>query len=93
MSKIIIFDPRGSGHCVYDDDDDDQPEQFDLLLLGPVEIRRASHVEPDPEGCWSADLSPVKGPMLGPFARRRDALRAERQWLEEHWLVGATTRR
>jgi hypothetical protein len=33
---------------------------------------------------WSANLSPVRGPKLGPFPRRSQALAAERQWLEQH---------
>jgi hypothetical protein len=50
-----------------------------------VAIRRASQVEPDAAGLWWADLAPVGGPMLGPFARRMQALTAEQTWLEK-WL-------
>ena len=50
-------------------------------------IARASHVEPDPDGRWQADLRPVGGPVLGPFDRRSEALAAELAWLEAHWLV------
>jgi hypothetical protein len=68
----------GSVQCIYD-------ETIDLQALGPLSISRASHVEPDAEGRWWADLQPVDGPKLGPFARRSDALTAERSWLEAHW--------
>jgi hypothetical protein len=34
-------------------------------------------------------MSPVHGPVLGPFPSRSDALTAERQWLEAHWLTQA----
>jgi hypothetical protein len=61
-------------------------ESIDLTALGQPVIRRASHVEPDAEGRWSADLQPVAGPVLGPFDRRSDALAAEHAWLQEHWL-------
>ena len=61
-------------------------EAIDLAALGPLDIERASHVEPDPQGRWLADLSPVGGPVLGPFERRSDALMAEVYWLEENWL-------
>jgi hypothetical protein len=44
-------------------------------------IRRASHVEADKAGRWFADLSPVAGPVLGPFDRRSEALAAEHEWL------------
>jgi hypothetical protein len=62
-------------------------ERLDLACLGRVEIRRASHVEPDEEGRWWADLSPAAGPVLGPFDRRSDALAAESAWLERHVIA------
>jgi hypothetical protein len=55
-------------------------------VLGQLTITRASHVEPDNRGLWQADLTPVGGPLLGPFERRSEALAAERDWLESHWL-------
>jgi hypothetical protein len=61
-------------------------EAIDLAALGPIRISRASHVEPDEEGRWLADLAPVGGPVLGPYQRRSDALEAELAWLEENWL-------
>jgi hypothetical protein len=74
----LIVDPRGRIYCVYD-------EAFDLAALGAMSIARASHVEPDPAGRWLADLAPVGGPVLGPFALRSEALVAERAWLDHHW--------
>ncbi len=56
-----------------------------LLTEGQASIRRASHVEPC-EGGWSADLSPVDGPTLGPFDLRVTALAAEAKWLEVNYL-------
>jgi len=70
---------RGTVHCVYD-------EALDLAALGTMEIRRASHVEPDGAGAWWADLSPVGGPKLGPHARRSAALEAELNWLQQNLL-------
>ena len=55
--------------------------------VGELTIRRASHVEPDERGRWLADLTPVGGPVLGPFDRRGAALAAEQQWLNSHWLT------
>jgi hypothetical protein len=66
--------------CLYD-------EAFDLAALGRLHIERGSHVEPTVAGQWTADLSPVGGPTLGPFPRRTDAVQAERDWLEQHWLL------
>jgi hypothetical protein len=61
-------------------------ETIDLATLGTLTITRASHVEPDECGRWEVDLSPVRGPVLGPFPRRGEALRAEALWLEENWV-------
>ena len=55
----------------------------DLMELGSGAITRASHVEPAGTQ-WLADLSPVGGPTLGPFALRSHALIAEAAWLEDN---------
>lgn len=73
----MIVGPSGQVRCVYD-------EAIDLAQLGELSIRRASRVEPDDQGRWWADLAPVNGPVLGPFARRSSALDAERLWLESN---------
>ena len=78
----LVIQPGGIVHCLYG-------EEIDLHKIGAMSIARGSHVEPDPEGQWTADLSPVDGPVLGPFANRSRALEAERQWLETHWLPKA----
>ncbi len=78
MQLVIASD--GQMRCVYD-------ETLDLHKLGRVTIKRASHVEPTVDGKWIADLSPLKGPQLGPFRLRSEALDAERDWIEEHWLI------
>ncbi len=74
----LYISPSGVCSAIYN-------ESLDLHALGRTEIRRASHVEPTAEGRWTADLSPVAGPTLGPFATRRQALDAEVAWLEV-WL-------
>lgn len=54
-----------------------------LRELGKLEIKRASHVEPNENGEWVADMSPVEfGVKLGPFELREDALKAEVEWLQ-----------
>jgi hypothetical protein len=53
-----------------------------LATLGQLDIKRVSNVEPDANNQWNADLSPVGGPILGPFEDRKDALAAEVAWLE-----------
>lgn len=75
----LIVDPLGRVRCIYD-------EALDLAALGRLAIARASFVEPDAHGRWTADLSPVGGPILGPFDRRVQALEAEVAWIERHWL-------
>lgn len=79
----VIITPGGEVRCLYG-------EAVDLASLGAPLLRRASHVEPGPQGGWWADLSPVHGPTLGPFALRSRALAAEAAWLEAHWLVPGT---
>jgi hypothetical protein len=75
----VIVKPDGTARAIYD-------EAIDLAALGRPTIARASHVEPGPDGRWTADLTPVGGPVLGPFDRRSGALQAEHDWLERHWL-------
>ena len=77
----MVIDTSGNIRCIYG-------EAIDLPCLGDVSIRRASHVEPDLQGQWWADLAPVNGPRLGPFARRSEALEAEVAWLATCWLAG-----
>lgn len=76
----LLIDPQGAIRCLYS-------EELDLAALGNLQIARASHVEPTADGQWLADLSPVNGPLLGPFANRSAALAAEALWLERHWLT------
>jgi hypothetical protein len=85
---ISIHD--GHATFVYDD------ALAELLTEGDATIERVSHVEPyDGSGgdafaarhaglWWTADMSPVDGPVLGPFKTRAEALAAERAWLTEH---------
>ncbi len=73
---VIHVTPTGAIRWLYD-------ESLELPQLGLVSIARASHVEPDAAGHWTADLGPVGGPRLGPFPCRSAALAAERQWLDE----------
>ena len=70
----LVVGADGVARCVYD-------EGIDLREIGTLKITRASHVEPDAEGYWWADMKPVDGPMLGPFRSRSEALEAERGWL------------
>ncbi len=80
----LVIQTGGVVRCVYD-------EAIDLAQLGRMTVERASHVEPDADGQWLADLAPVGGPVLGPFPRRSAALAAEVAWLRMHWLDAAST--
>jgi hypothetical protein len=76
----MVIEASGQVRCIYD-------EAIDLNALGQLSIVRASYVEPQ-VGCrWLVDLAPVRGPQLGPFGRRSDALAAEVAWLLCHWLL------
>ena len=72
---LLVFDRKGTVQGLYS-------EALDLASLGLLRIRRASHVEPDEQGRWWADLRVVGGPKLGSFLLRSQALDAEVQWLE-----------
>jgi len=75
----LVVGPKGVVRSLYHD-------ALDLTALGRRTIVRASHIEPDANGCWWADLAPVAGPTLGPFVLRAVALAAEAAWLENHRL-------
>lgn len=83
QTLTLNFRPDGVIRTLYD-------EAVDLSSLGEIEIRRGSHVEPilggPNNGMWQADLSPVGGPVLGPFAKRSAALQAEHRWLDDNWV-------
>ena len=84
MSYDLIIDPDGTVRGLYSDD-----IPYDVLgaSLGGLEIRRASRVEPTPDGQWTADMSPCGGDVeLGPFPKRQQALDAEVEWLKENRL-------
>jgi len=75
----LIVEPNGEVRFVYDDELAEIVRQ-----VGPLEVRRASHVEPVGDG-WSADLSPVGGPTIEPpFGSRAAALAYEVEWLREN---------
>lgn len=73
----LVVDASGDVRCIYD-------EALNLREIGKLQITRASHVEPDRDGFWWADIGPVDGPVLGPFKSRTEALQAEREWLLDH---------
>ena len=70
----LVVDAGGDVRCVYG-------EELDLREIGKLQISRASHVEPDRDGFWWADMGPSGGPVLGPYGGRTGALRAETRWL------------
>ncbi|QDU98779.1 hypothetical protein [Lignipirellula cremea] len=76
----LLIETTGNVRCIY-------AEAVELHAMGRVTISRGSHVEPTTNGCWTADLSPVNGPVLGPFPARTQALKAEHAWLLRHWLT------
>jgi hypothetical protein len=75
----LVIESGGVVRCVYG-------EEINLAALGSPAIMRASHVEPDQQGRWWADMGPVNGPRLGPYNRRNEALAAEQTWLDTNWL-------
>ena len=70
----LVVDAGGNIRCIYG-------EALDLREIGKLQITRASHVEPDSDGFWWADMWFLDGPLLGPYGNRTEALGAERGWL------------
>lgn len=70
----LVVSCDGGVSCIYG-------EELDLREIGKLQITRASHMEPDRDGFWWADMGPVDGPVFGPFRSRTEALGAERAWL------------
>lgn len=79
MAQTVTFDADGSIRFIYNDAVAEIARE-----MGEVTIRRASHVEPTEDGQWTADMAPVGGPVLGPFASRAYALLEERDWLVDN---------
>jgi hypothetical protein len=71
----VIVGNDGSIRFIYDDD------LLGLAACGKMKVSRASHVEPNSDGKWEADMSPVGGPVLGPYKTRNEALEEEVKWL------------
>lgn len=80
MLKVLV-DTDGAIRFVYADD------LRGLLQEGNASIVRASHVEPTIDGRWTADLTPVSGPIMGPFDTRKEAIDREVEWLNDHVIA------
>ena len=80
-TQELFIDPGGTARGLYG-------ELIEAEAIGACSIARASHVEPHPEGGWTADLSPSSGPVLGPYPLRSEALDAEADWLTRNLLNG-----
>jgi hypothetical protein len=77
MSEHLLeLRPDGSLKFIYSDD------LKGIMEIGKAETKRASDVEPTADGQWTADLSKVGGPLLGPYSTRQTALDAEIAWLK-----------
>ena len=76
----LIVERDGSVRMIYD-------ETIDVRSLGDPTIRRGSYVEPAKGGRWKVDLTPMNGPVLGPFTSRSVALEEEVAWLRSKWLL------
>lgn len=81
MEHLLVIRSDGTVEFIYADG------LAPVLEAGDFAIRRASHVEPTPDGQWQADLAPVGGPQLPPAATRIAALTQEARWLEAQLLL------
>lgn len=80
MADRIVIDNSGAARFVFSD-----LAASVVSSLGTARTRRASNVEPGPDGKWYVDLSPSGGPILGPFefSDKESALKAEIEWLNQ----------
>ena len=76
---LLEIAPNGTLRFLWDDN------LAPFLHLGEASLQRASHVEPS-GSAWVADMTHVGGSVLGPFVLRKEALAAERNWLQLHGL-------
>jgi hypothetical protein len=76
----INIAPDGTVRFIYDE------SLKRVIEAGVSTIQRASFLTQQTDGQWLANLEPVKGPILGPFATRDLAIEAERDWINHHWL-------
>ena len=89
-SHVDIIIEDGQVLALYEDLESTLGSDVDRLgSVGALTTRRASHVEPTDGGGWTADMTPVGGPVLGPVPLRRDALALERNYMAEHFGVGS----
>lgn len=79
----VFVRPDGSTQAIYSD-------ALKLEQLGAPDIKRASHVEPDPKqpGKWFVDMTPVGGPTRDGFATRQEAIDFELEWLAARLASG-----
>jgi len=80
-TRIINVSRSGEMTFIYDD------KLTGLMKHGPAKITRASHVDPTADNKWEANMVPSRGPVLGPFDTRAEALAAEVRWINENVLT------
>ena len=61
-------------------------EPTDNLASTALRWLEEHHTGELPPNVWWADLTPVDGPVLGPFNTRDYALKEEIEWLQTHGL-------
>ena len=83
MELELFVRPGGRVACVHSDE---AAAFLRRLGQGPPATRRASHVEPNDDGTWRADLAPSGGPVLSPYETRAEAVAAELSWIRENVL-------
>ncbi len=86
----IILESDGTMRFLYDYNSiEGQSFSDELIKDTEAHIERRSHVNPKvtENGVkWFVDLSPSKGPELGPFESRKIAIEEEIRWINNNWL-------
>lgn len=69
--------------------DDEVARELQKDLKATAEIKRVSHVEPVPGERtnieFTADLSPIQGPILTGFPTYKEAVNAEIEWIQKNY--------
>lgn len=94
----VAVNPDGTLNFIYDDETAQILQELGMMEVKrashvePVTLLLAPSPQASAWGTasdrllprWQADMSPVGGPVLGPFKTREEALKAEHDWLVQH---------
>jgi len=88
--RTKLGDVVSTKRCSHVDTWNDLSKYAQCVLYAHSRVPEGAYAPVDPHCAWLnkwwADMTPVRGPVLGPFEERQDALDAEIEYLYEHHL-------